>query len=412
VYARAVRRPAISTLAVMLIVTGSVFLAGAVQKSFCANRAYAERRQGVSFQCYSDVGVLLYNEQLEQGRLPYIDPCRPSPVDCDEYPVLTMYVMRAAASIPGSGDPYTRFYWTSASLLLLCALVTTACLVKVGAKTELFAAAPTLAIYGTMNWDLIPVALTALAMVAFFRQRDRMAGGLLGVGAAAKIFPAFVLIPLIGQRMHDGDRPGAVRLVVSSAGTWLVLNLPFAIAAPSGWWHFFHYSSERPADHGTLWRVLCQTPICFSTHAENVLSILIIFGVTAIVWWALARKVPEFPRWTMAFPMLVVFFLASKVTSSQYILWILPWFALTAWAFIPYAVEQAAEVLVYLSIFSFFGTLQGEAGVSYDVVVICLVVRAAALIACLWVWFRSTRSRSPNVGSRSRLAISADPIEP
>ncbi len=396
----------------MLIVTSAVFLAGALQKSFCANRAYAEQRQGVSFQCYSDVGVLLYNEQLEHGRLPYIDPCKPSPVDCDEYPVLTMYVMRGAASIPGSGDPYMRFYWTNTSLLLLCALVTTFCLVRLGAKTELFAAAPTLAIYGTMNWDLIPVALTAVALVCFFRRRDGIAGGLLGVGAAAKIFPAFVLIPLIGQRIHDGDRRGAVRLVVTSAIAWLLLNLPFAIAAPTGWWHFFRYSSERPADHGTLWRALCQTPVCFSTRAEDVLSILIIFGVTAIIWWTLARKAPAFPRWTMAFPMLVLFFLASKVTSSQYILWILPWFALTAQVFIPYALEQAAEVLVYLSIFSFFGTLQGEAGVSYNVVVVCLIVRAAALVACLWVWFRSSRSSPPNVASRSGLAISAGALDP
>ena len=114
----------------------------------------------------------------------------------------------------------------------------------------------------------------------------------------------------------------------------------------------------------------------------------------------------------MAFPMLVLFFLASKVTSSQYILWILPWFALTATAFIPYAVEQAAEVLAYLSIFSFFGTLQGEAGMSYNVVVVCLIVRAMALVACLWVWFRSTRSWSPDVRSRSRPAIIGDPIEP
>src|SRR5439155_24382729 len=161
--------------------------------------------------------------------------------------------------------------------------------------------------------------------------------------AAAKIFPAFVLIPLIGQRLHDRDPRRAVRLVVSSVVAWLVLNVPFAVAAPEGWSHFFRYSSARPADHGTLWRALCQTPVCFSTRVENVLSILIIVGGTAFIWWSLARKAPEFPRWTMAFPILVLFFMAGKITSSQYILWILPWFALTASAFIPYAIEQAAE---------------------------------------------------------------------
>jgi len=394
-----------SGLAVMLLVTTLVFGAGAVHKSFCANRAYAENREGVSFQCYSDVGVLLFNEQLEHGRLPYLDPCRPAPLDCDEYPVVTMYVMWAAASVPGGGDPYVRFYWANALVLLLCALATTYCLVRLRGKTELFAAAPTLAIYGTMNWDLIPVALAAIGTVAFFRRRDATAGVLIGIGAAAKVFPAFILIAFVGQRLHDHDRRGAARLILASAGAWLVLNIPFVITAPSGWWHFFRFSSERPADHGTMWRVLCESSFCPTTQAENALSLVVIAGGAAAIWYVLARRAPEFPRWTMAFPMLLLFFVASKVASSQYILWLLPWFALTARAFVPYALEQASEVLVYLTIFSFFGTLQGEAGVSYWVVAICLILRALALIGCLLVWLRSM-ARS-ELGDQSPITISS-----
>jgi Glycosyltransferase family 87 len=393
----------------LLILTSAVFLAGAVQKSFCANRAFVEDRSGVSFQCYSDVGSLLLNEQLQGGRLPYLDPCRPAPADCDEYPVLTMYVMRAVASVPGTGDPFTRFYWVNATILLAAALVTTWCLVRVGAKVELFAVAPTLALYGTMNWDLIPVALTMLAVVAFFRRRDPVAGALLGVGAAAKIFPAFVLIPLIGQRMHEHDNRGALRLLVASSLSWAVLNVPFMIAAPAGWSHFFRYSADRPADHGTLWRVLCESPFCPSAHAENLLSVAIIAAGTALIWWRLARRSPDFPRWAMAFPILVLFFLASKVTSSQYILWIVPWFALTARSFLPYAFEQTTEVLVYLSIFSFFATLDGGAGVSYGVVAVCLVLRACALVACLVVWLRSFGPESEVAGRQ--LLVSPIPAD-
>jgi hypothetical protein len=72
--ARTVRRPASSSLAVLLVLTSAVFLTGAVQKSFCASRASVETGDGPSFQCYSDVGSLLLNEQLEGGRLPYLVP--------------------------------------------------------------------------------------------------------------------------------------------------------------------------------------------------------------------------------------------------------------------------------------------------------------------------------------------------
>jgi hypothetical protein len=372
-----------------LAITGVVFLAGAAQKAPCANRAFVEEHTGVGIQCYSDVATLLFNEQLGGDRLPYLDPCAASSVNCDEYPPVTMYTMRALAWIPGAGDAYARFYWAGAAILLGCALVTTTLLVRLGAKAELFAAAPTLAIYGTMNWDLIPVALTTGATLAFFRRRDVLAGCLLGIGASAKVYPAFVLVPLLGHRLFEGDRRGAARLGSAAAVTWAAINLPFAIAAPGQWSTFFRFNAERLADHGTLWHVVCRVGWCPSPRFLDVATIVITAGGTTALWLMLRRRAPQFPRWTMAFPLLVLFFLSSKVSSSQYILWIVPWFALAARAFKPYLFEQASEVFVYLTIFSFFATLQGGEGVSYPVVATALLVRAAALILCVIVWARS-----------------------
>ena len=388
------QRTASATMVIMLVLTTVVFMVGAVQKSECANRSFVERSTGVQVQCYSDVATLLRNEQLQGGRLPYLDPCVPSLYNCDEYPPVTMYTMRAFAWIGGSGDPYLRFYWANAALLLVCALVTAACLVRLGARTELFAAAPTLAIYGTMNWDLIPVAFATGALVAFFRRRDVLAGALLGVGAAAKVYPAFILVPLVGHRIVTADRQGAKRLVVAAAATWLVIDLPFIVAAPGAWATFLRFNAHRLADHGTLWHVFCQVGACFTPAFMDIATIVLTLGGTAAVWLYLQRKNPEFPRWTLGFPLLVFFFLASKVSSSQYILWILPWFALTARAFVPYIAEQTTEVFVYITIFSFFAATQGGEGVGYSVVAIALVARAAALAWCVVVWMRGVAAGS------------------
>jgi uncharacterized membrane protein len=373
----------------MLLITAAVFTVGAIQKAPCADREFAEHDTGVGVQCYSDVAVLLFNEQLASGRLPYLDACAPAPTNCDEYPPVTMYTMRAMAWIPGGGDPYRRFYWANAALLLLCALVTTGCLVRLGARTELFAAAPVLAIYGTMNWDLIPVALTALATVLWFRKRDLPAGVLLGVAVAAKVFPGFVVVAFIAQRLVERDRRGARHLALATAATWAVIDLPFAVLAPESWSYFFRFNADRLADHGTMWHVWCQVGPCPSPRGMDVLSAAAIVIIVGAVWVTLRRRRPDFPRWTLVFPTLVVFFVTSKVSSSQYILWILPWFCLTARAIKPYLAEQATEVLVYITIFSFFATLQGGSGVSYSVVAVALILRAGALIACVVVWYRS-----------------------
>src|SRR5436305_11340621 len=52
--------------------------------------------QQYSHLCYSDIVPLLGTEHLDGGRLPYLNGC-PEQETCDEYPVLTMYVMRLAA---------------------------------------------------------------------------------------------------------------------------------------------------------------------------------------------------------------------------------------------------------------------------------------------------------------------------
>src|SRR6185436_11010654 len=107
--------------------------------------------------CYTDVVALFGTEQLMGGRLPYLDPCKESENNCDEYPLLTMYFMRAAAWLNGSS--YAGFYYANVVLLTICAAATVYCLwLLVGRRALWFALAPTLLVYGTMNWDLLAVA--------------------------------------------------------------------------------------------------------------------------------------------------------------------------------------------------------------------------------------------------------------
>ncbi len=88
-------------LATTLITLG----AGAFLKEPCASGDWSDGRQYRRF-CYSDIVPLLATEHLTGGRLPYLDRC-PSSGDsqCDEYPVLTMYFMRASAWV---ADDFTR----------------------------------------------------------------------------------------------------------------------------------------------------------------------------------------------------------------------------------------------------------------------------------------------------------------
>ncbi|MBI2238935.1 MAG: hypothetical protein HYU54_10495, partial [Actinobacteria bacterium] len=150
----------------------------------CAEGFWGDGRQYTRL-CYSDIVPLLGTEQLEGGRLPYLDACGPAPGNCDEYPVLTMYAMRIAAwTSSGIGG----FFLANAVILAAVAFVIAICLyLAAGLRALLFALAPTLLIYGFMNWDLLAVAFATAATLAYLNRRDAWAGILLGLGAAAKL---------------------------------------------------------------------------------------------------------------------------------------------------------------------------------------------------------------------------------
>ena len=57
----------------------------------------------------------------------------------------------------------------------------------------IFALSPTLALTGLINWDLLAVGLVAGALWAWSRDRPVLTGVLIGLGAATKLYPLFLL---------------------------------------------------------------------------------------------------------------------------------------------------------------------------------------------------------------------------
>jgi uncharacterized membrane protein len=333
----------------------------------------------------------LGTEQLAGGRLPFFEACRESENNCDEYPVLTMYLMRVGGWVGGTG--FVGFYWTNVVLLTGFAIATATCLwLLAGRRALWFALAPTLAVYGVVNWDLAAVALSTGALVAFAARRDGLAGALIGLGAATKFYPVALLLPLFLQGIQDREPDPSVRLLWWTVGSWIAVNLPFAIAAPTGWAEFFRFNSMRVPDFDSLWYIACRyaNEACLATPLVNALSAVAFVAIVVIVWRAKARRNPGFPRWTLGFPILIAFLLTNKVYSPQYGLWLLPWFALVGPDLRRFAAFQVTDVAVFVTRFWFFGTFIGVMVApqqwQFEVAVL---LRAAALVWCLVGWVRT-----------------------
>ena len=355
-------------------------------KAGCASGEWTG--QQYTSRCYTDIVPLLGTEELAGGRLPYLDACEGTQPQCDEYPVLTMYAMRLAAWI---SEDFTGFFHVNVALLALAAVGVVLLLHRsVGDRALYVAAAPTLMAYAYMNWDLFAVVAATAASVLALRRRDAWAGILFGVGVAAKLYPGFLLVAFLLERRRERDLRGAGRLAAGAAGSWLALNLPFALLAPDGWSRFFRFSAERTADWDSLWFLGCYlrngTLGCTDTAAVNT-GVATAFVVTAVLVYAVkVRREPDFPRWTFAFPLLALFLLTGKVYSPQFSLWLLPLFALVLPDVSLFILFSIADVAVFLTRFSWFATYSGGEGVPLEAFLLSIGARAVVLAACVVVW--------------------------
>ena len=292
---------------------------------------------------YSDISHLFYRDHIGAHPMPYFD-------FRFEYPVLTGLFVWVASFVHSSVAAY---FLSSAGLLLGLGLVTVWALSRIdGANPWLFAAAPALALYGTLNWDLLGICLLVIALLLFQRGRDGLAAGGLALATWAKFFPIVVLPIVIALRLADGRRRSAALIAGVFTATTLAVNLPFALTASgslrSNWSYFFTYTDQRPPD-GTIWNPLLG-------HAADLVAVpLFAAGLAAIVILALtARKRLGGTLLPASAAALLWVFATAKVYSVQYALWI---FAALAIDGAPVALAVAFALLDLLIFASTFGPL-------------------------------------------------------
>jgi uncharacterized membrane protein len=355
-------------LAVACVVLGLGVLADAG----CRSDGWDQREDRALWTglCYSDVAFLYRERGLADG-LAYRD----APL---EYPVVTGAVMQLSAAVARvltATDPTdsgaqllaesVRFYDVTAVLMGIAALVVVVATARTISRRPwdgmLVAASPVLLLTATINWDLFAVALTSLAILAWTRERPVLAGLLVGLGGAAKLYPLLLLGPLLLVTLREHDRPRAIsRFVVAVGATivaWIAVNLPVYLWAPDGWRQFFVFNANRGADFGSPWYVLDQ--LAPGLLPDRLNPLLVVFAVALLIpIVVLAFIAPQPPRLAqLAFLAVAAFLLVNKVWSPQYGLWLLPLAALARPRWRDLLIWQAGEVLYFVVVWWHLATL-------------------------------------------------------
>nr|WP_231747324.1 glycosyltransferase 87 family protein [Auraticoccus cholistanensis] len=330
--------------------------------------------------CYSDIPLLYRLRGLVDGATPYLDS---GSYPVLEYPVLTgallelerlVTVALGAPVGPGlSGDQalVAADLFTGVNVVVLGLLFGVTVAAQVATvpgrpwDAVMVAASPCVMAAGLINWDLLPVALTAAALLAWSRSRPGVAGALIGLGAAAKLYPLLLLGPLVLLCLRARRGRDAAATVLAAAGAWALVNVPVLLLAPDGWLAFWRFNAERGAEFGSLWYVLALAgqPV----PALNLVSFGLL-GLACAGIALLALRAPRRPRTgQLAFLVVAAFLVTGKVYSPQYVLWLLPLLVLARPRWRDWLVFTTGELVYFVAIWLHLGGWLGPADGGPDV---------------------------------------------
>jgi len=265
--------------------------------------------------CYSDLPALYGSRGLDKNAWPFT-----SDDNSVEYPVVTAMVMYVTSFVANSPASYFN---VNIFFLILLFVATVLLVRKIRPEfAYLVPVAPAMIASLYINWDLWAIATMMLAIYWFDRKQYLHSSLVMGVSISTKFLPIFLLIPIAFILWRDAKVRELVKYVAVVAGTWVAINVPFALTTPTGWWRFYKLNLERGADWGSFWLALQQ--LGFSLTNLNYLSILLLLIALTTVALLLFELKYTPTLAAVAFIVLASVMLASKVYSPQYVLWLTP----------------------------------------------------------------------------------------
>ena len=390
-------------LAVMVLLCGLTLVLGFANKDRCAGPEFDSLGRTVGFLlradkdvCYSDIQYLWVGRDINEHVIPYlhggIAPDGQLYGGTVEYPVLTGVLMWAGAWFAHDDAQYLL---GSAFVLAPFALLTAFMLGRLaGWRALAWAIGSPLVLYAFHNWDLAVVACAvAAAYVMHWRKypsdaggltgsagkaawslhtRAMLAGVLLGLGFAFKLYPILFVPPLLayvatggeqGQEKRAGrrfDLAGVAKVTGVTAATVLLVNLPFMVLGYRGWLASFTFQEHRTVDITTnsfwFWgfRPLSDPGNKKFQHLVDIASPTLILAACALalgLGWLRYRRSGTYPWLAVSAAMLCGFLLFHKVHSPQYTLWLVPMFVLLrirwGWIIAYYVADLAMGVGIF-----------------------------------------------------------------
>ena len=370
------------------VLTGLGFLL----KSPCMGDYEANRNR---YLCVNDIQVLYVNRDMDGGQFPYVNG---DLVDGElrdgaiEYPVLTGLFAWVPTQVAADDSEYLV---ATAALLAPFSLLTAWLLWRmVRWRALLYALAPPLIWYSFHNWDLLVVAATVAAFYAWWKGRTATTAVLLVIGGCLKLWPLFFLAPLVLSLLRDRRHADAVRMTLTSAGAFVVVNAWFVVVNLKGWWASYEFQALRDADitSNSLWYWGLRSVDNETLNVVVPILLGVSFTAALVYGWVRSQRLDEvYPNLAVCAAILCAFLLFNKAHSPQFALWLLPFFVLLRVRWGWWATYLALDAALYVGLFRWYyeRALDEDFGLAKVAMLVGVWGRVFMLVALFVVFLRA-----------------------
>jgi hypothetical protein len=414
---------------VLVALSVLVLALGVVQKQHCRAQGWTTPDQ-FWHACYSDIPVLFGSAALGGPDRPSLTDAT-GPAGLGQPPLASAAMWVVAGLVPDDArDPARTFFDTS--VLALAALLTVAVTaIAVAAGRRRFdaahlALAPVLVTAGLISYQLLSVALLALALAAWQRGRPGLGGLCLGLAAAAAPPPAVAVVALaaVVVTWRSSRRGDAFAFAAAGLVAWFVVRvllLPGLTGALGDAWRGWR---EAPPGYGSLWLtpqlLSASAPrrdrwwwpfdgtesLSGSTASALSLATLVLFVGTLVV--AAVRR-QSLPGGALPLPRLALSLMAGVLVLStslpvQVSLLLLPLIALSGLPWRDHLVWAGTELVYFVGVWLYIAAQSDpNRGLPAGFYLVFLLARLAGIA---WLGIQAWRAPLP-----PGLAVTPDPHE-
>jgi uncharacterized membrane protein len=264
-----------------------------------------------------------------------------------EYPALTGLIMWILSFLVSpSQNGYFDYYRITAGFQIVLFSISAFLIYKLAGKknTYYFILAPAVLYSLNRNWDIWAIIPMILAIILFEKKWYFRSALLLAIAIATKFFPIVLLLPIIIILFRNKQIPIAIKYVLTTLTSWIIINLPFALVDLEGWFYFYKFSSERALGSASFYEIanVFIPGIKFTSIHFYILNILVFILVTAFLMKL--KTVPTLAE--SSFFVMFAFILFNKQYSMQYVIWLTSLAVIT----LAYISKRNRESLIYVFI--------------------------------------------------------------